>query len=172
MVYIKTYIFNHFHQQYLVLLTMVPRNRIHVPPVFSPCDPFTRRVTSHKKQSNHAINRFQAGCPLLYSIPGCCSSEGIRGRSSASWKFPRIFSCDVKESQPRFSPILARLGGGPRLYPHATWKLFLARYSGKVGPGEIYPQPVRARTCLVVWAFFCIACLSCFIPSSSDMLHA
>ena len=27
MVNIKTYIFNHFYQQYLVLLTMVPRNR-------------------------------------------------------------------------------------------------------------------------------------------------
>ena len=26
MVYIKTYIFNHFYKQYLVLLTMVPRN--------------------------------------------------------------------------------------------------------------------------------------------------
>ena len=26
MVYIKTYIFNHFYYQYLVLLTMVPRN--------------------------------------------------------------------------------------------------------------------------------------------------
>ena len=26
MVYIKNYIFNHFYQQYLVLLTMVPRN--------------------------------------------------------------------------------------------------------------------------------------------------
>ena len=26
MVYIKTYIFNHFYQQYLVLLTIVPRN--------------------------------------------------------------------------------------------------------------------------------------------------
>ena len=26
MVYIKTYIFNHFYEQYLVLLTMVPRN--------------------------------------------------------------------------------------------------------------------------------------------------
>ena len=27
MVYTKTYIFNHFYYQYLVLLTMVPRNR-------------------------------------------------------------------------------------------------------------------------------------------------
>ena len=27
MVYIQTYIFNHLYQQYLVLLTMVPRNR-------------------------------------------------------------------------------------------------------------------------------------------------
>ena len=26
MVYIKTYIFNHFYEQHLVLLTMVPRN--------------------------------------------------------------------------------------------------------------------------------------------------
>ena len=26
MVYIKTYMFNHFYQQYLVLLTMAPRN--------------------------------------------------------------------------------------------------------------------------------------------------
>ena len=30
MVYTKTYIFNHFYQQYLVLLTMAPRNSCHV----------------------------------------------------------------------------------------------------------------------------------------------
>ena len=28
MVYIKTYIFNHFYEQYLVLFTMVPRNSL------------------------------------------------------------------------------------------------------------------------------------------------
>ena len=28
MVYMKTYIFNHFYQRYLVLLTMVPRNSV------------------------------------------------------------------------------------------------------------------------------------------------
>ena len=32
MVYIKTYVFNHFYYQYLVLLTMVRRNRYAVEP--------------------------------------------------------------------------------------------------------------------------------------------
>ena len=43
MVYKKNYIFNHFYSQYLVLLTIVPRNTI--------CERIKTQLTSNMRQS-------------------------------------------------------------------------------------------------------------------------
>ena len=54
MVYIKNYIFNHFYQQYLVLLTMVPRNRkVRQTSTGKPTVNFESRCTGVKSRGRH-----------------------------------------------------------------------------------------------------------------------
>ena len=74
MVYMKTYIFNHFYEQYLVLLTMVPRNSATTE---------TSTTTPHATTPANPIcamrfHRHYNGQPaVLHATPGIL--EGSRG---------------------------------------------------------------------------------------------
>ena len=67
MVYIKIYIFNHFYQQYLVLLTTVPRNRTAVRLYVSSCLVYgllhtlhvaTQTRTTRDRSITHSLQRW------------------------------------------------------------------------------------------------------------------
>ena len=69
----KNYIFNHFHQQHLVLLTMVPRNSVHhlarpslivpypIPGIYTTADRYLRTLTFYSSYEYLLLIRTWAG---------------------------------------------------------------------------------------------------------------
>ena len=71
MVYIKTHIFNHFYQQYLVLLTMAPRNRS------SAGCRYSARIVRYTAHTGTIEG------PLLHSIDGAAKKYRLKTQTTA-----------------------------------------------------------------------------------------